>query len=81
MVKRTKPFRPAKHRHQQTKEKVTYLAEEKKKLDNLDVTLQTTKQNGIIITVSTKCSTWELTQKFLNDFENTLLKGNNGTES
>lgn len=51
--------------------------QEKKKIDNLDVTLQIQRENRVLVTVSTRCSTWERMQKFLNDFENTLLKGNN----
>ncbi len=51
---------------------------EEKKLDNLDVTLQFKKENGVIVTVSAKCGYWENMQKFLSDFENTLLKGNDG---
>jgi hypothetical protein len=45
---------------------------------HLDVTLQLKNENGILIEISTKCDTWKNMQKFLNDFENTLLKGNNG---
>ena len=55
------------------------MAEKEKKPDyRLDVTLSVKQKNGIIINVSTKCADWELMQKFLNDFENTLLKGKNG---
>jgi hypothetical protein len=32
----------------------------------------------VIISVSTKCANWEYVERFLTDFENTLLKGNNG---
>ena len=44
---------------------------------NVDVTLQTKRENGVVVTVSSRCETWEKMQKFLNDYENTLLKGNN----
>lgn len=44
----------------------------------LSVELQFKKQNGILVTAQAKCDTWEQMQKFLNDFEHTLLKGNNG---
>ena len=67
--------------HQKEAKKVKDMVEkmeETKKLDNLDVTLQMKRENGVIVTVSVKCSTWDKMQKFLSDFENTLLKGNNG---
>jgi hypothetical protein len=55
------------------------MTEEKKKPSyRLDVALSVKRKNGITINVSTRCADWELMQKFLNDFENTLLKGNNG---
>lgn len=49
-----------------------------KKNYRLDVTLSIKRKNGMVINVSTRCADWELTQKFISDFENTLLKGNNG---
>lgn len=53
---------------------------EKKEEPNyrLDVTLSIKRENGVMVNVSTRCADWELVQKFLNDFENTLLKGKNG---
>jgi hypothetical protein len=63
--------------NQKRQTKMSEKIDQNKKRDNLDVTLQTKKENGVLITVSTKCATWTLMQKFLNDFENTLLKGNN----
>lgn len=52
--------------------------EEKEKRDNLDVSLQLKKPNGVLLTVSTKCATWKFMQKFLSDFESNILKDNNG---
>ena len=54
------------------------MAEEKKQNYRLDVTLSTKRKNGVIVNISTKCADWELMQKFLNDFQDTLLKGKNG---
>jgi hypothetical protein len=54
------------------------MAEVKKPNYQLDVTLSIKRENGVTISVSARCADWELVQKFLNDFENTLLKGNNG---
>jgi hypothetical protein len=51
---------------------------EEKNLQRLDTTLIFEKKNGVKITVSTVCGGWDNMQKFLSDFENTLLKGNNG---
>ncbi len=55
------------------------MTEKTEKNANLAVKLSTQTKNGVNIEVSTKCDTWELMQKFLSDFQNTLLKGNNGT--
>jgi hypothetical protein len=45
---------------------------------NLTVKLATKKENGLSIEVSSWCADWKMMQKFISDFENTLLKGNNG---
>ncbi len=45
---------------------------------NLTVKLSAKRGNGVTIEVSTWCADWEMTQKFLSQFEDTLLKGNNG---
>ena len=55
---------------------VSDMAREKKA--RLETTLFLKKDNGVTITVSTVCGNWESMQKFLSDFENTLLKGNDG---
>ena len=44
----------------------------------LTTTLSFTKQNGLTVTISTLCADWKLMQKFLSDFENNMLKGNDG---
>jgi hypothetical protein len=49
-----------------------------KQIERLETTLTLKKKNGSIVTVSTVCGSWKYMQKFLSDFENTLLKGNNG---
>ena len=54
------------------------MAEEKKPNYRLDVSLSLKRESGVTVNISTKCADWELMQKFLSDFENTLLKGNNG---
>jgi hypothetical protein len=54
------------------------MAETKEKNYRLNVALTVQQKNGVTITVSTECSNWELVQKFLSDFQNTLLKGNDG---
>ena len=51
---------------------------EKEKNYNLTVNLSVKKKNGLTVEVSAWCADWEMMQKFINDFENTLLKGNNG---
>jgi hypothetical protein len=48
------------------------------KKHHLNSTLSFTKENGITLTISSMCGDWESMQKFLNDFEDTLLKGKNG---
>lgn len=45
---------------------------------NLTVNLSVKRENGLTIQVSTWCANWAMMQKFISDFENTLLKGNNG---
>jgi alkylhydroperoxidase family enzyme len=44
----------------------------------LDVTLSIKRKSGVTVNISTRCSNWNFMQKFLNDFENTLLKGKDG---
>jgi hypothetical protein len=73
MVKTAKPFRHTKRGH--TKREI--IMAEKHNL-NLTVKLSLKQANGMTIEVSTWCADWEMTQKFLSQFENTLLKGNNG---
>jgi hypothetical protein len=51
---------------------------EKKPTERLEAVLSMTKENGVTVTVSTVCGSWEYMQKFLSDFENTLQKGKNG---
>ncbi|MGA2683178.1 MAG: hypothetical protein ABSF44_15430 [Candidatus Bathyarchaeia archaeon] len=53
------------------------MAEEKPK-ERLETVLSITKENGVTVTVSTVCGSWEYMQKFLSDFENSFLKGKNG---
>jgi hypothetical protein len=48
------------------------------KNNNLTVKLSVRMDNGVLIEVQTWCADWEMMQKFLSSFENTLLKGNNG---
>jgi hypothetical protein len=50
----------------------------KKPIERLETTLSLKKENGVTVMVSTVCGSWKYMQKFLNDFENTLLKSNNG---
>ena len=47
-------------------------------MTGLETILTLKKGNGVTITVSTVCDDWENMQKFISDFENTLLKGNDG---
>jgi hypothetical protein len=54
------------------------MTEKEKPFYRLDVTLSIKRKNGVMLSVSSNCADWELVQKFLSDFENTLLKGNNG---
>ena len=54
------------------------MAKQEKPNYNLTVKLSAKRKNGLTVEVSTWCADWELTQKFINQFENTLLKGNNG---
>ena len=49
-----------------------------KKTARLETTLTLKKGNGVTVTISTVCGNWEAVQNFLSDFENTLLKGNDG---
>lgn len=51
---------------------------EKKPNYRLDVSLSLKKENGVTVNISAKCADWELMQKFLNDFENTILTGKDG---
>jgi len=51
---------------------------EKEEKARLETVLTLKKPNGMGIQVSTVCGDWENVQKFISDFENTLLKGNNG---
>lgn len=51
---------------------------EDKPKERLETVLSITNENGVTVTVSTVCGNWEYMQKFINDFENTLLKGKNG---
>jgi hypothetical protein len=54
------------------------VAEKEKPNYNLNVKLTAKQKSGMTIEVSTWCADWELMQKFISEFENTLLKGNNG---
>lgn len=45
--------------------------------ERLETTLTLKKANGVTISVSTVCGSWNFTQKFLSDFENTFLNDNN----
>lgn len=45
---------------------------------NLTVNLSVKRENGVTIEISTWCANWKTAQKFISDFENTLLKGKNG---
>ena len=56
------------------------MTEENKKTKNyhLTVKLAAKRESGVTVEVSAVCADWEFMQKFLSDFENTLLKGNNG---
>lgn len=56
---------------------VSDVVEEKPK-ERLETVLSWTNENGVTVTVSTVCGSWEYMQKFLSDFESTLLKGKNG---
>jgi hypothetical protein len=51
---------------------------DKEALARLNVTLTMKRKNGAALTVSTLCGAWAEVEKFLSDFEDTLLKGNNG---
>jgi hypothetical protein len=50
----------------------------KQKSYGLTVTFSIKRENGVTVNVSAMCADWEMMQKFLNDFENTLQKGNDG---
>ena len=45
---------------------------------NLAVKLSAKRENGMTIAVSTWCADWKMMQKFISEFENTLLKGSKG---
>ncbi|HJW65709.1 MAG TPA: hypothetical protein VJ507_02885 [Candidatus Bathyarchaeia archaeon] len=45
---------------------------------NLTVKLSMKKESGVTVEVSTWCVDWENMQKFISQFENILLKGNDG---
>jgi len=76
VVSATKPFRHPKSGHTKT-EKVTAMTEKSKNY-NLTVKLSAKRENGVVVEVTTWCADWELMQKFISEFESTLLKGNNG---
>ena len=57
---------------------VTKENNEKKPIYRLNVTLSAKSKSGVEINVSAICGSWDMTQKFLSEFKNTLLKGNNG---
>jgi len=40
------------------------------------VKLSTQRPSGVHIEVETKCDSWENVQKFLNEFQDTVIKGN-----
>jgi len=57
------------------------MAEKKEKPNyNLTVKLSVKKENGLVVEISSWCADWGMMQKFISDFENTLLKGKNGKQ-
>ncbi len=53
------------------------MVEQKEGVAPLETSLTLEKKNGVKITVTTVCGGWKNVEKFLNQFEDTLLKGNN----
>lgn len=50
----------------------------KEPVERLETTLTLKKKNGVTVSVRTVCGSWSFMQKFLSDFENTILNDKNG---